>query len=80
MARRGRLVAFIEVKGRSSARFGHPLLAVTPAKRREIARVASCWILRHGEPSDVYRFDAIAIIRTADRLVLEHVPDAWRVG
>ena len=40
VARRGRLVAFVEVKGRRTARFGDPLEAVTRRKRREITVVA----------------------------------------
>lgn len=81
IARRERVVAFVEVKSRSGVRYGHPLEAVTAAKRREIARVAAAWISRHGRPGDVYRFDAVAILRSADGPPrLEHVEDAWRLG
>jgi putative endonuclease len=81
VARRDRLVAFVEVKTRWSAEFGHPTEAVTWAKRREIARVASAWIDRHGRPDDVYRFDVIGVtLSTAGPHRLEHVEDAFRVG
>ena len=54
--------------------------AITPAKRREIERVALHWIRCHGRPGDVYRFDAIAIIRTVGGPAsVEHVEDAWRL-
>ena len=44
VARRGAVVAFIEVKTRFSDAFGSPLEAVTAAKQREISRVAGAWI------------------------------------
>jgi putative endonuclease len=76
VARKGRLVAFIEVKARRSDAFGSPLEAVTGAKRREIVRAARAWVDRFGKPSDVYRFDCIALTGN----VLEHVEDAFRPG
>ncbi|MFW6079751.1 MAG: YraN family protein [Gemmatimonadota bacterium] len=80
VARRGVVVAFIEVKTRAGLGHGHPLEAITRAKRREIERVARAWLERHGRPGDVYRFDAVAITwRRHGRPVVEHVPDAWRV-
>jgi putative endonuclease len=41
-----RTIAFVEVKTRVRADHGHPLTAITPAKQREIARVARAWIAR----------------------------------
>lgn len=76
VARRGHLVAFVEVKARRSTAFGSPLEAVTGAKRREIVKAARCWMDRHGRRSDVYRFDCIAIVDNK----LEHVEDAFRPG
>jgi len=79
VARKGSLVAFLEVKTRWSSAFGSPLLAVTWAKRREIVRVARAWIDRHGRPDDAYRFDVIGItLSPAGRPVLDHVEDAFR--
>ena len=76
IARRGRLVTFVEVKARRSEAFGSPLEAVTGAKRRELVKVARAWVDRFGRPSDVYRFDCIAL--TDGRL--EHLEDAFRPG
>jgi putative endonuclease len=79
VARRGEIVAFVEVKTRSSAAYGHPLEAILPRQRREIARVAAGWIERHGSEELVYRFDAICVSRGAGGTpALEHVEDAWR--
>jgi putative endonuclease len=81
VARRGSLVAFIEVKGRRSDRCGDPLEAITARKRAEIEEVARFWVERHGTPGLRYRFDAIAVRRDArGGLEVEHVEDAWRPG
>jgi putative endonuclease len=81
VARKEHLVAFVEVKTRWSNQFGRPTEAVTWSKRREIARVATAWIDRHGRPDDVYRFDMIGVtLSQAGPHRLEHVEDAFRVG
>jgi len=81
IVRRGEVVAFVEVKGRSGTAYGHPLAAVTPRKRREIERVARQWMARFGRPGDVYRFDAVAVrLDAAGAPLIDHVPDAWRPG
>jgi putative endonuclease len=74
-------VAFVEVKTRRSASCGSALEAVSVRKQREIARVASVWVLRQGRPGDEYRFDLVAIHeQPGGELVVEHVPDAWRLA
>ncbi|NNM05961.1 MAG: YraN family protein [Gemmatimonadetes bacterium] len=82
IATRERVVAFVEVKCRRDLRHGHPLEAITDAKRREIARVARGW-LRERElgPGKWVRFDAIAVVYPGvGRPTILHVPDAWRLG
>ena len=80
VARRGEVVAFVEVKTRSGLGYGHPLEAITLRKRREIQSVASVWLDRHGRPGEVYRFDAVAILSVGGgRQEVQHVEDAWRL-
>ena len=80
IARRGPLVAFIEVKTRGSRGFGAQAECVGPRKRRNLARVAECWRLRHGRPGEVYRFDLIAVrVERSGRYRVEHTADAWRL-
>jgi putative endonuclease len=75
------LVAFVEVKTRAGTGYGHPLEAITARKRREIERVARLWLHRHGRAALRYRFDAVAVIVRRDRPpIIEHLPDAWRLG
>lgn len=80
IARRGEVVAFVEVKTRTGLGYGHPLEAITWKKRREIQQVAAAWIDRKGRPGDLYRFDAIAVqVRGGGPPQVEHVEDAWRM-
>lgn len=83
VVRRGRVTAFVEVKGRLGGDFGDPLDAITARKRREIETVAAWWMARHGRADGdvLYRFDAVAVRdRGGGRLEIEHVEDAWRPG
>lgn len=80
VARRGGVVAFVEVKTRSGGVCGHPLEAITPRKQREIAEVATAWIERFGREGEAYRYDAIAVqMRPGHATVIEHVENAWGV-
>jgi putative endonuclease len=80
VARRGEVVAFVEVKTRAGLGYGHPLEAITWKKRREIQQVATAWVDRFGRPEDSYRFDAVAIlVRAGAAPEIEHVEDAWRM-
>lgn len=80
IARRRRVVAFVEVKGRRGDGFGHPLEAITRRKREEIRRVAEQWIARNGGPGLIYRFDAVGVtLEAAGGPRVEHVEDAWRL-
>ena len=80
VARRGEVVAFVEVKTRAGRGYGHPLEAITGKKRREIYAVAGAWIERFGAEGDTYRFDAVAVlVLGGDEPIVEHVEDAWRM-
>jgi putative endonuclease len=76
IARRGPVVAFVEVKARRGPGFGSPFEAVTGAKRRELVKAARAWVDRHGRPDDIYRFDCIGVTDAG----LEHLADAFRPG
>jgi putative endonuclease len=81
VARRGSMVAFVEVKTRRSAMHGAPVESVGARKQSTIAKVASLWRLRFGRPGDEYRFDVVAIQEVGGgRSTVEHVQDAWRLG
>jgi putative endonuclease len=80
VARRGSVVAFVEVKTRCSSRYGSPGEAVGWRKRRSLARVASAWILRHGSWGEAYRFDVVEVfVGFGGRREVRHVEGAWRL-
>lgn len=79
VARRHRIVAFVEVKSRASARCGEPAEAVSARKRNILARVAACWLARYGRRGDVCRFDLVSVREGEGGTVVEHVADAWRM-
>jgi len=80
IVRKGRTVAFVEVKTRRSGTFGSGLEAVSRRKQRDISRVARGWMLRHGRRGDEYRFDLVFVdVSTGTDRAVEHVIDAWRI-
>jgi putative endonuclease len=81
IARRGSLVAFIEVKTRRSNRFGRAVEAVGWRKRVVLSRLAEVWRHRFGFPDDRYRFDVIAVepgTAPSTSPQVTHIEDAWR--
>jgi putative endonuclease len=75
---RGGVVAFVEVKARADDGLGHPLEAITAAKRRDLRAAAAAWIARNGAPYQDFRFDAVFIVTGSRGTRVEHVADAWR--
>ena len=61
VVRRGRVLAFVEVKSKSGDGFGDPAEMVSPVKMARIRRAASAWLREHPqlEGLDV-RFDVVA--------------------
>jgi putative endonuclease len=76
IVRRDDLVAFVEVKAKAGKGYGHPLEAITWAKRREIGYVAQVWAAAHGRGYQ-YRFDAVAVVWKGGVCEIEHIPNAW---
>lgn len=79
IARRGNVVAFVEVKTRRGSRFGTGLESVGRRKQAAIAKVAELWRLRFGRPWDECRFDLLTVQEENGSRVVEHYPDAWRL-
>lgn len=64
VCRDGEVLAFVEVKTRTSLRYGRPIDAVTMDKRFLIARGAMAWLrlLDRPEGSINYRFDVVEVL------------------
>ena len=62
VVRRGRRLAFVEVKAKSGAGLGDPLEMVTAEKQRRLRRTAEAWLASHPECAGLEaRFDVVAI-------------------
>lgn len=59
IARRGSLVAFVEVKTRRTKRFGGGAEAVDAPKRARLIRGASAWLREHGRGVQRARMDVV---------------------
>ena len=78
--RKGRLVAFVEVKTRRSNACGTAIESVSAFKQRKLGRIATYWRVRYGRPGDTYRFDVVAVQdRGSGRWEVDRVEDAWRL-
>jgi len=59
--REGDILVFVEVKHRTTTRFGHPLETITYQKQQRLVRAARLYIARNGISSPC-RFDILGII------------------
>lgn len=72
VARRGRIVAFVEVKARSTA--GEAGLALDEWRLRRVAAAAEAIAHRYTRPGDDIRLDAIFIV---PRRLPRHMANIW---
>lgn len=78
IARDGATLVFVEVKTRADESFGRPEEAVTPAKQRQIRRIAQGYLLEHPRGEAGCRFDVVSILyRGPGDFRLEHFIDAF---
>ena len=73
IARQGARVVFVEVKRRSSARYGRPAEAVTSDKRRRIVRTALLYLQEKRLVDCPVRFDIVEL--SPGRI--NHIEDAF---
>lgn len=62
IARRGTTLVFVEVKTRSSLRFGAPVEAVSTEKQRRLSKVALDYMLQHSLEGHEARFDVVSVL------------------
>lgn len=66
VARDGDALCFVEVRARSSTRFGWPEESVTPLKRRRLVRLAQGYLQRLRGHAGPVRFDVLSILLGPD--------------
>ena len=62
VVRRGRELVFVEVKTRTTDRFGIPAEAVTSAKQRRVRALARRYLADNGARAGSLRFDVVSIL------------------
>ncbi|GAA4412398.1 YraN family protein [Nibrella viscosa] len=76
VARKGKLLIFVEVKTRRNLSFGNPEEFVSSTKARLVMRVAEHYIFTKDWRYDV-RFDILAITLKDDDVLVKHIEDAF---
>jgi putative endonuclease len=71
------ILAFIEVKTRSSDEFGRPADAVTREKEALICRGARAWLRMLDRPEVPFRFDILEIVLDGDKPRFNHLKSAF---
>jgi len=79
IARKKKLLCFIEVKTRRTRRFGLPQEAVTPAKQYKIGRVAQDFLQRHKLENWPARFDVIAVDFSSGEGIIDFIENAFEL-
>ncbi|MEM6769015.1 MAG: YraN family protein [Bacteroidota bacterium] len=80
IAKQKECLVFVEVKARRGTGFGHPSLAVSKTKERNIAKAAQKYMRKIDHTWEV-RFDIVSILIHPDGThELEHLEDAFFPG
>jgi putative endonuclease len=80
IARKKKLICFIEVKTRRTRAFGAPQEAVTPRKQHTIGRVALDFLQRHRIENHPARFDVVAVDFSSGDGVIEFIENAFELA
>ncbi|MCE5264879.1 MAG: YraN family protein [Deltaproteobacteria bacterium] len=80
VAEEGETVVFVEVKCRSSERYGDPQLAVGREKQKKMARIAMHYLSEKRLCSRPARFDVVAVKLLPGRVQIELIRDAFEVS
>lgn len=80
IAQKSNVLSFIEVKTRSSERYGSPQEAIHPQKQKKISRVALEFIQRYNLENKAARFDVVAIQLLPDRYMIDFIENAFELA
>lgn len=76
IAQLGNRIIFIEVKARSSEKYGNAEYAVDTAKQKLIAATAEAYLYTHNLTNEI-RFDVITVVPHNGDQVIQHFEDAF---
>lgn len=77
----GDIVVFVEVKARTSNKFGAPEESVSKVKRQRLQRAAWAFLQEHEMLDSSWRIDVVAIEASPNRTIrrLDHYPGAFDI-
>lgn len=79
IARHESLLVIVEVKSRTSSKFGEPESFVNKTKQKHLIRSANHYLVKHGLDLEV-RFDIISVVFDGTEFRLNHIPGAFAPG
>ena len=79
IAKHKKILSFIEVKTRSTKKYGLPQEAVTPAKQAKISRVALEFVQRYKMENRVARFDVVSVQSLNDGYEVDLIENAFEL-
>tara|TARA_X000000950_G_scaffold171954_1_gene209478 strand:- start:301 stop:657 length:357 start_codon:yes stop_codon:yes gene_type:complete len=77
IARDEKKIIFIEVKTRSTYRYGFPDESVTPKKEKTLVEAAEIYLEQKNYSSEV-RFDVISVVKNETEEKIYHIEDAFQ--
>ncbi|MEN3202518.1 MAG: YraN family protein [Atribacterota bacterium] len=79
IARKGKILFFVEVKTRKSLRTGFPEEAVTEEKKERLRKCALLYLTQRGYDPEktLFRFDVIAVYLNSGKPCIRHYPFAF---
>jgi putative endonuclease len=72
-------IVFVEVKTRSSNRFGEPAVFVNKTKQKQLIKAAQAYIERNKIDKEA-RFDIISVLTGSQTFSLQHIESAFYPG
>lgn len=79
IAKHKKTLSFIEVKTRSTKKYGLPQEAVTPAKQAKISRVALEFVQRYKMDNRAARFDVVSVQYLNDGCEVDLIENAFEL-
>ncbi|MBU3678117.1 MAG: YraN family protein [Candidatus Kapabacteria bacterium] len=77
VARSGNTLVFVEVRHRTSTRYGSPEASLSLIKCAKIRRCAEAWLARHKQSRSPCRFDVIAVDTAKGQMDVRHHINAF---
>ena len=77
IARRGAVIAFVEVRARATRSFVHPAETFDAAKRQRVRRAAAQWLSTAGLGSVLPRIDAATVVFDTPEGQVEYYENAF---